>query len=408
MENRDRFGHFPLFADCRERVFLVVGGGNVALRRVRTLMGFDVRVRLVSPDVLGALADLAEEGFIEWRRRIFVENDLDGVSFAAICTDDRNVNRLAGKLCRERNIPVSVADAPEECTFFFPAVAFGEDTVAAIGGRGDDHRGVAETAEKVRHALLPTGEIQCRKGSVCLVGAGPGDPELMTVKGMRRLSQADVVVYDRLVGRGILGMVPEKAEKIDVGKTAGNHPVPQHEISRILVQKALEGKFVVRLKGGDSFVFGRGGEELELLVRYGIPFEVVPGITSAIAGPACAGIPVTHRDHCASFHVVAGHRRENGSLDINYEALAGAGGTIVFLMSVANVVEIAKGLMEADMPGNMPCAVVENATLPAQRKLVSILENVAADMEKSDIQPPAVFIVGTVCTLSERFAPDGK
>lgn len=241
-----------------------------------------------------------------------------------------------------------------------------------------------------------------KKGKVCLIGAGPGDPELMTVKAVRRLRCAQVVVYDRLVGPEILEMIPENAERIDVGKTAGDHPVPQHEISRILLEKAMEGKFVVRLKGGDSFVFGRGGEELELLAAHNISFEVVPGITSAIAGPACAGIPVTHRDHCASFHVIAGHRRENGSLDMDYEALVRTGGTLVFLMSVANVPEIAGGLIKGGMPGNMPCAMIERATLPTQRKLISVLESIEGDMRAADIRPPAIFVVGTVCTLSEK------
>jgi len=245
-------------------------------------------------------------------------------------------------------------------------------------------------------------------GRVCLVGAGPGDPELMTVKGMRRLMAADVVVYDRLVGQGILELIPENAERIDVGKTAGNHPVPQEEISRLLLEKAQEGKNVVRLKGGDSFVFGRGGEEIELLVQNGIPFEVVPGITSAIAGPACAGIPVTHRDHCASFHVVAGHRRENGSLDIDYGALVRAGGTIVFLMAVANAPEIALGLVGGGMPGDMPCAMIENATLPDQRSIISTIGNIESDMAKANIRPPALFVVGTVCRLSEIYGREQK
>lgn len=403
MKNTGRFGHFPMFITCERHVFLVVGGGKVALRRVHTLLNFDMHIRLVSPDASDELAALSDSGLIEWRKRSFEQNDIDDISFAAVCTDDREVNQLIGKLCRERQIPVSVADAPEECTFFFPAVAFGENVVAGIGGNGKDHGAVVAAAKKVRKVLEPSAG-KGRGGSVCLVGAGPGDPELMTVKGMKRLSQADVVVYDRLVGPEIIEMIPDSAEKIDVGKTSGNHPVPQHEISRILLNKALEGKFVVRLKGGDSFVFGRGGEELELLCDHNIPFEVVPGITSAIAGPASAGIPVTHRDHCASFHVVAGHRRENGTLDIDYEALVRAGGTIVFLMSVKNAPEIAAGLIKGGMPETMPCAMIENATLPSQRKVISTLGYIGEDMRNAEIQPPALFVVGTVCALSNKFS----
>ena len=406
MGRQKGFGHFPLFVGSGGKTFLVIGGGRVALRRVRALMEFDFEIRVVSPEAVAEIAALAEAGCIQWRKGPFEPADLDGAAFAAACADDRAVNRLAGALCREKGIPVSVADAPEECSFFFPAVAFGENAVAGIAGDGCDHRAVADAARRVRQALRPAEEG--KRGSVCLVGAGPGDPELMTVKGMRRLMRADVVVYDRLVGPEILEMIPEDAEKIDVGKTAGNHPVPQQAISRILLEKAREGKFVVRLKGGDSFVFGRGGEELELLAGHGIPFEVVPGITSAIAGPACAGIPVTHRDHCASFHVVAGHRRESGKLDIDYEALVRAGGTLVFLMSVANAPEIAAGLIRGGMAADMPCAMIERASLPGQRRVLSTLENITDDMRAADIQPPALFVVGTVCGLSDKLDWFGK
>lgn len=241
-------------------------------------------------------------------------------------------------------------------------------------------------------------------GKVCLVGAGPGDPGLMTLKGMEMIKRAEVVVYDRLVGPEILEWIPETAERIDVGKTSGDHPVPQYRISQILLEKALEGKFVVRLKGGDSFVFGRGGEELELLKDHGVPFEVVPGITSAIAGPAYGGIPMTHRDHCASFHVIAGHRREDGALNLDYEALRRVGGTLVFLMSVANVPEITRGLMAAGMAGDMPCAMIERATLPRQKKCLSTLNQIELDMKAMNVQPPAILVVGTVCNLSEKLS----
>lgn len=239
-------------------------------------------------------------------------------------------------------------------------------------------------------------------GKVVLVGAGPGDPGLMTLKGKQRLEAADVVVYDRLVGPEILDMIPPSAERIDVGKNAGNHPVPQEEINQILLRKALEGRNVVRLKGGDSFVFGRGGEELELLIRHGVPFEVVPGITSAIAGAAYAGIPVTHRDYAASLHLITGHRRADGALEIDYDALCRAGGTLVFLMSVASIGEICDGLLTAGMAGDMPCAVVENATLPRQRKLTAPLRDMPRTVRDEGVRSPALFIVGRVCVLSDE------
>ncbi len=240
-------------------------------------------------------------------------------------------------------------------------------------------------------------------GKVFLVGAGPGDAGLLTVKAKALLSKAQVVVYDRLVGADILALLPEEAEKINVGKTAGNHPVPQEQISQILVDKAKEGKDVVRLKGGDSFVFGRGGEELELLCENGIDFEVVPGITSAIAAATYAGIPVTHRDYCASVHIITGHRKKDGELSLDYDALVRLNGTLVFLMAVSNAGEIARGLLQAGMDASMPCAMVENGTRPQQRKFLFTLSEASGAVEKYGVQSPALFLVGRVCALSDRF-----
>ena len=210
-------------------------------------------------------------------------------------------------------------------------------------------------------------------GKVILVGAGPGDPGLLTRKGLEALQSADVVVYDRLVGPEILALMPEGAEQINVGKEASRHPVPQEEINQILLDKALEGKRVVRLKGGDPFLFGRGGEELELLARHRIPFEEVPGVTSAIAAPAYGGIPVTHRDCCSSLHIVTGHQRSGKALDIDFEALVRTGGTLVFLMGVSALPAICAGLLDAGMAPDTPAAVVERGTTPAQRRLSATL-----------------------------------
>lgn len=236
-----------------------------------------------------------------------------------------------------------------------------------------------------------------------MVGAGPGDAGLMTIKGLQALRQAEVVVYDRLVGGGILEQIPEQAEKIYVGKNVGHHVVPQERINEILLEKALEGKRVVRLKGGDSFVFGRGGEELEELGVHGIPFEVVPGITSAIAAPAYAGIPVTHRELSASLHIITGHLKDGAELKLDYDALVRLGGTLIFLMSVSSLPEIAAGLILAGMSQEMPCAVVENGTLGCQRKLVGTLSMMDLAVKENKVKSPAVFVVGQVCQLSERF-----
>ena len=238
-------------------------------------------------------------------------------------------------------------------------------------------------------------------GKVILVGAGPGDAGLLTVRGRREIERAEVVVFDRLVDEEIMKLIPESAEKIDVGKRVADHPVPQSEINRILARKAQEGKRVVRLKGGDCFVFGRGGEELELLHEEGVDFEVVPGITSALAAAAYAGIPATHRDYCASVHIVTGHRKRNSALNLDFDALVRLNGTLIFLMAVATFGEIAQGLMDAGMAADFPCAIVENGTRPEQRKLLTTVGSAARCIQENEVKSPAIFVVGRVCGLSE-------
>ena len=239
-------------------------------------------------------------------------------------------------------------------------------------------------------------------GKVTLTGAGPGDPGLLTCKGRDALLAADVVVYDRLVSPAVLAMIPENARRIDVGKEAGRHPVPQGEINRILIDEARAGRNVVRLKGGDPFVFGRGGEELEALARAGVDFEEIPGVTSAIAAAACAGIPVTHRDYASSLHIVTGHAREGGTLDIDFEALVRTRGTLVFLMGVTAMPAIVRGLLEAGMDPATPAAMVEQGTLPAQRRCAATLETLPERAAEMGIQSPAVIVVGGVCGLAEE------
>ena len=240
-------------------------------------------------------------------------------------------------------------------------------------------------------------------GKVYLVGAGPGDGGLMTIKGKTLLNTADVIVYDRLVGPEIMEMIPADAEKIDVGKNAGNHPVPQHEINQILLDQAKAGKTVVRLKGGDPFVFGRGGEELELLEENGIDFEVVPGITSSIAAAAYGGIPVTHRDFCSSLHIITGHAKAGSELKIDFESLVKLNGTLVFMMSVSTVGKIADGLIGAGIDPDMPAAIVERGTMPGQRTFTAPLSQICEVVRKEGVKSPAVILVGKVCSLSDKF-----
>lgn len=242
-----------------------------------------------------------------------------------------------------------------------------------------------------------------KRGFVALVGAGPGNPGLLTLRARELLEKATVVVYDRLVSPEILDMIPESTRRIDVGKQQGKHPVPQEEINSILLNEGQKGETVVRLKGGDPFIFGRGGEELELLCANTVDFEVVPGITSAIAAPSFAGIPLTHRDYCSSLHIITGHQRVGKALDINFKALVNAGGTLVFLMGVSALTGICHGLLEAGMDENTPAALVENGTRPEQRRLIASLKELPKRAEEEKIASPAVIVVGKVCGLYKEY-----
>ena len=241
------------------------------------------------------------------------------------------------------------------------------------------------------------------KGIVYLVGAGPGDRDLLTLAAEKAIKSADVVVYDRLVSDEIMELIPADTKLINVGKNVGNHPVPQERISEILVEEAQKFQKVVRLKGGDPFLFGRGGEELQLLVSNGINFRVIPGITSSIGAATYGGIPVTHRDFCSSVHMITGIGKRGTDPNINFPALVKLNGTLIFMMSVGSIDYISSGLLDAGMDPKMPCGVVENGTRSYQRKVISTLENLASDVKQNSIKSPALIIVGRVCSLSEDF-----
>lgn len=239
-------------------------------------------------------------------------------------------------------------------------------------------------------------------GFVVLVGAGPGDSGLLTLAGKAALERADVVLHDRLIGDGLLAMIPPSAERIDVGKNKGDHPVPQSGINDLVVRLALEGKYVVRLKGGDPFLFGRGGEELEAVAERGIPFRVVPGVSSAIAAPACAGIPITHRDYSSSLHILTGHGKNGAPPDIPYREMARAGGTLVFLMALSNAGEICRNLVEAGLPADTPAAMVENGARANQRRLSGTVATLPALAVEAAFSSPSVLVVGRVVELADR------
>lgn len=241
-------------------------------------------------------------------------------------------------------------------------------------------------------------------GKVWLVGAGPGDIGLFTLKGMQTLQKAEVVVYDSLVGQGVLSQIPETARCINVGKRASNHTMPQEKINEVLAEEAKKGYRVVRLKGGDPFLFGRGGEELELLTKEGIPYEIVPGVTSPIAVPAYNGIPVTHRDFTSSLHIITGHKKAGAKYDIDFEALVRTKGTLVFLMGVSALGDICNCLLQAGMDPDMPAAILQKGTTAGQKRIVATVATLEDEVRRQGIETPAIIVVGKVCALSGEFA----
>ncbi len=261
-----------------------------------------------------------------------------------------------------------------------------------------------ELGRRLARRLLALRGDNRQMGKVWLTGAGPGDPGLMTIKGREVLSEADTVVTDALVGSGVLAMIPQGAEVIYAGKRAGRHKLRQEQINEVLLDKALEGRRVVRLKGGDPFLFGRGGEELELLTRYGVAYEIVPGVTSALAVPAYAGIPVTHRDHCSGVHIITGHRRKNHTYDIDFEGLVKSGGTIIFLMGISSLPVLMKGLMDAGMDPSTPAAIIEKGTTAEQRLISSDISGLENAAKEQGVKMPAIIVVGSVTELSSGFA----
>lgn len=243
-----------------------------------------------------------------------------------------------------------------------------------------------------------------RKGKVWLVGTGPGNLGLLTLKAAETIKDADLIVYDALIGDSLFSLFPKDAEYINVGKRSGHHTMPQEQINRVLLDGAREGKKVVRLKGGDPFLFGRGGEELELLAENDIPYEIVPGVTSPIAVPAYNGIPVTHRDYASSLHIITGHRRTDSDKEIDFEALVRMGGTLVFLMGISRLPFICEGLLKAGIDPDLPAAVLQQGTTAGQKRIVATVSTLTEEVERQGVETPAVIIVGEVCRLADEFA----
>jgi uroporphyrin-III C-methyltransferase/precorrin-2 dehydrogenase/sirohydrochlorin ferrochelatase len=398
---------------------VVVGGGNVALRRSRALLEARANVVVIAPSLVADLADLP----VTILRRRYRDGDLAAAWLAHAATDDADVNAQVAAEAERRHIWCVRADDATASAAWTPAVTRHGEVTVAVTANGDPARSqrlraaIALTlaeggmpvrpqrhgrSDQQRGRLLPDTN-DARIGSVALVGGGPGDPGLITVLGRRLLAEADVVVTDKLAPRSLLAELDPDVEVIDAGKQPHAHNLTQAQINELIVARALAGQRVVRLKGGDPFVFGRGGEEALACVQAGVPFQVVPGVTSAIAGPAYAGIPVTHRGVTQDFSVVSAHLDpSHPGATVDWAALAETTGTLVLLMAVAHLDAVAAELIKRGRSATTPVAVISDATLPDQQVLTSTLGHVAADSASAGIRPPAVVVIGDVVRLRDQ------
>lgn len=452
--------YLPIFIAVRNKLCVVIGGGEVAVRKVALLQQAGAKVTVIAPKLVAALAQQAAAASINHRSGEFVPADLEGATLVVAATNNAAVNSAVAQAANERRIPVNVVDTPELCSFIMPAIIDRSPLVVAISSGGaapvlarqlrarleslipasygrlatlagqfrdkvksrfarpNDRRifwekvlqgpiaelvysGQEHAAATALQQAIDNESGEAHQGEVYLVGGGPGDPDLLTFRALRLMQQADVVVYDRLVAPAVLELVRRDAERIYVGKERNNHALRQEEINNLLVRLAREGKRVVRLKGGDPFIFGRGGEEIATLAAEGIHFQVVPGITAAAGCAAYSGIPLTHRDHSQSVVFVTGHLQD-GSVDLNWKALAQPQQTVVFYMGLHGVPTICRELIKHGMPTDTPVALIQQGTTSNQRVYTSTLQALPERIKKEDIKPPTLIIVGTVVNLHEQ------
>ena len=454
--------YFPVFFDLKGQNVLVVGGGDVALRKVSLLERCGALVTVVAPRIATEILERADFGALKFALREFVPGDLDGARLVIVATSHRAVNRWIAKLSEARAIPVNVVDDREVSRFIVPAIVDRDPVLVAIstGGtspvlarrlrerleasipkrlgnlalwlrglrknsvarlRSSEERrrffeaivdgpaarrfmdGDGQGAQRLAQQLLAASPTAPRPGEVTLVGAGPGDPELLTLKALRALQDADVILHDRLVSSAVLDFARRDATRICVGKSAGGGGTTQQQINDSLVEHASRGLRVVRLKGGDPFIFGRGGEELEALAAAGIDFSVIPGITAAAGCAAYAGIPLTHREHAHSVSFVTGHADKNGK-DPDWRTLALPGATAVFYMGVAHLDHIVRNLLQNGAAPSRPAALVANGTLPNQQVIAATLSTIGAAATAAALESPALLIVGEVVALNSMLA----
>ena len=449
----------PLFHKLKERPVLVVGGGEVALRKARLLAEAGAQLRVVAPDIRSELQAMAgEQGMF---LRGYQTDDLQGVGLVIAATDDEPLNARISAEAQALGIPVNVVDAPALCSVIFPAIVDRSPLIVAVSSGGDapvlarlirakietwipaTYGQLANLGKRFRERVkLMFPDVQQRRvfwedvfqgpiaesvfagkpaegerlleerlagaapralGEVYLVGAGPGDPDLLTFRALRLMQQADVVLYDRLVAAPIIDLCRRDAERIYVGKRRADHAVPQEQINQLLIDLAREGKRVLRLKGGDPFIFGRGGEEIEQLAAEGIPFQVVPGITAASGCAAYAGIPLTHRDHAQSVRFVTGHLKD-GSSNLPWKDLVAPGQTLVFYMGLVGLPDICAQLIAHGRDAATPAALVQQGTTQNQRVFTGTLASLPALVAEHEVHAPTLVIVGEVVTLRDKLA----
>ena len=385
------------------RRVVVVGGGGVAQRRLPRLLESGARIDLISPSITPTIEGLLGNPSLSWIERGFQDGDLDGAWYVVVATDDASVNDRVSAEAEERRIFCVRSDDRSRATAWTPASGQHDNVTIGVLG-GGDHRKSAAVRDAILEGLR-TGELAARdvdrRPGVYLVGGGPGDPDLITVRGRRLLAEADVVVADRLAPQPLLDELHPDVELFDAAKLPRGRAAQQEEINRILVDHGRAGKVVVRLKGGDPYVFGRGFEEALACAEAGVPWTVVPGITSSISVPAVSGIPVTHRGVTHEFTVVSGHIPPShpDSL-VNWDALAQLHGTLVLLMAVENLPAIAERLISAGRPANTPAAAIADGTLPGQRMVTSDLAGIARAMQDEGVGAPAIVVIGNVVEVA--------
>lgn len=390
------------------RRVLVVGGGSVAQRRVPALIAAGADVHLVSPEVTPAVEGLARSGEMRWHRRRFQDSDVNDSWYVLAVTDDPAVNMRVSELAERQRIFCVRADDGRQGTAWTPAVGRHEGITVAVLGNREPRRSAAvrdAILEGLREGALPT-LVDSEWSGVTLVGGGPGHPDLISIAGRRALMEADVVVADRLAPRELLGELSADVELIDVAKLPRGRSAQQAEINRLIVERALAGHRVVRFKGGDNFVFGRGYEEVIACREAGVPVRVVPGLTTPVAVPAIAGIPVTHRGVTHAFTIVSGHLAPgHPECLVDYQALGQMGGTLVLMMAVENAPAIARALVSAGRSPGTPVAIVCDGTMPTERTVLCTLGGLADTIVREQVHPPAVIVVGQVVGVAfpDRF-----